>query len=182
MGCAFRPGPRRCTAQCEIRSENHGGGRGCTGTGHRKQSKLHSPRQGRVMDARNKSPPTAANMSWVSGQTERPKDGNEASGTDRTFSDFRRSERYQEHIWGAGRGARGASPARGIARTERSFARYALVPNRDTPTAAVLWNEVVRVLVRTVSFVVLVNVRTLCAGNPRAVKRRQCTAVVCYQL
>ena len=79
-----------------------------------------------------------------------------------------------------GRGARGAPPARGIARTERSFARYALVPNRDTPTAAVLWNEVVRV--RTVSFVVLVNVRTLCAGNPRAVKRRQCTAVVCYQL
>lgn len=79
-----------------------------------------------------------------------------------------------------GCGARGAPPARGIARTERSFARYALVPNRDTPTAAVLWNEVVRV--RTVSFVVLVNVRTLCAGNPRAVKRRQCTAVVCYQL
>ena len=106
MGCAFRPGPRRCTTQCEIQSENHGGGggRGCTGTGHRRQSKLHSPRQGRVMDARNKSPPTAANMSWVSGQTERPKDGKPAGRTEPSaIFDARRGIKSISGVRGAGR-------------------------------------------------------------------------------
>ena len=162
MGCAFRPGPRRCTAQCEIRSENHGGGRGCTGTGHRKQSKLHSPRQGRVMDARNKSPPTAANMSWVSGQTERPKDGNEASGTDRTFSDFRRSERYQEHIWGAVLGA--PHLARGVGATHRAKHGAICVGAEQRYTNGCPCCGTRCVMSKTVSC--SSRSRTLCAGVP----------------
>lgn len=120
----------------KYKSENHGGGggRGCTGTGHRRQSKLHSPRQGRVMDARNESPPTAANMSWVSGQTERPKDGKPAGRTEPSaIFDARRGIKS---IFGV-RCSGHPTWREGLEqRTERSMARYALVPNRDTPMAA----------------------------------------------
>lgn len=44
--------------------------------------------------------------------------GRKASGTDRTFSDFRRAERYQEHIWGAVLGA--PHLARGVGATHRA--------------------------------------------------------------
>lgn len=44
--------------------------------------------------------------------------GRKASGTDRTFSDFRRAERYQEHIWGAVLGA--PHLARGFGATHRA--------------------------------------------------------------
>ena len=91
--------------------------------------------------------------------------GRKASGTDRTFSDFRRAERYQEHIWVRCSGH--PTWREGLEqRTERSMARYALVPNRDTPMAAALpvLSGTRCVMSKTVSC--SSRSRTLCAGVP----------------
>ena len=88
--------------------------------------------------------------------------GRKASGTDRTFSDFRRAERYQEHIWGAVLGA--PHLARGVGATHRAKRGAICVGAEQRYTNGCPCCGTRCVMSKTVSC--SSRSRTLCAGVP----------------
>ena len=88
--------------------------------------------------------------------------GRKASGTDRTFSDFRRAERYQEHIWGAVLGA--PHLARGVGATHRAKHGAICVGAEQRYTNGCPCCGTRCVMSKTVSC--SSRSRTLCAGVP----------------